>query len=553
MRTIRLIVLVAAGGMLATLKIPAVEKPDTTAADEQTLKAVGMAITDQSLIDFFQKRTLNDADRDKIKLLIEQLGDDQFEVRESASAKLIALGSTAEPLLKTAMEKSDDVEVIRRAEECLKQIKRGAGAAIPAAAARLLARRKPPQAAEALLGYLPFADSGSVTEEIRKALAALALRDGKPDPALLAALADKSAAKRAAAAEAFSKAQAVVAMPAVKKLLQDPEPDVRLQVALFLVAGKDKDPVPVLIDLLGILPREQSWQAEEVLLRLAGEKAPNVNLGSDQASREKCRQAWGDWWKEHGALVNMARLTEPPPILGYTLVVLLDAGKIMELDKEYKPRWQFDNVSFPLDAELLANNHVLVAEHQANRITQRDTKGKIIWQHNLNDAPLVAQRLANGNTFIATNNRLLEVTMANKEVFSFFPPNGEMIMKATKLRNGEIACVYSPARFVRLDANFKELKSFPVNVRTSGGRIHVLANNHVIVAEKDHGRVAEYDGDGKLVWEAKVEEPIAAVRIPNGNTLVTSMTQNRAVEIDPKGKEVWQFKADTRVNRAFRR
>jgi len=90
-------------------------------------------------------------------------------------------------------------------------------------------------------------------------------------------------------------------------------------------------------------------------------------------------------------------------------------------------------------------------------------------------------------------------------------------------------------------------------VRTSGGRIHVLANNHVIVAEKDHGRVAEYDGDGKLVWEAKVEEPIAAVRIPNGNTLVTSMTQNRAVEIDPKGKEVWQFKADTRVNRAFRR
>jgi hypothetical protein len=481
------------------------------------------------------------------------LGDDSFEVRETASAKLSALGTAAEAMLKTAMEKSDDVEVIRRAEDCLKQIKRGAGAAVPAAAARLLARRKPPQAAEVLLGYLPNSENGTVTEEIRKALVALAKNDGKPNAALLAALADKSAIKRLAAAEALSKAGAGEAMAAVKKLLQDPEPDVRLQVAMTLVSAKDKDTVPVLIELLGILPREQSWQAEEILLRLAGDKAPNVNLGTDQPSRDKCRQAWADWWKENGPQVNMAKLTEPPPILGYTLVVLLDAGKIMELDKENKPRWQIDNVNFPLDAELLPNNRVLVAEHHGNRITERDNKGKIIWQHSLEDAPLVAQRLPDGNTFIATNNRLLEVTPAGKEVFSFFPPNGEMIMKATKLRNGEIACVYSPSRYVRLDATGKELKGFPVNVRTSGGRIHVLANDHVLLAEKDHGRVVEYDGNGKIVWEAKVEEPIAAVRIPNGNTLVTSMTQNRAVEIDPQGKEVWQYKSDTRVNRAFRR
>jgi hypothetical protein len=50
-----------------------------------------------------------------------------------------------------------------------------------------------------------------------------------------------------------------------------------------------------------------------------------------------------------------------------------------------------------------------------------------------------------------------------------------------------------------------------------------------------------------------VEEPVAAVRLPNGNTLVTSMTQNRAVELDRAGKEVWQYKGETRVTRAFRR
>ncbi|HEV3203933.1 MAG TPA: HEAT repeat domain-containing protein, partial [Gemmataceae bacterium] len=255
MRGIPFLVFLVAGWMGATLKIPALENPDTTGADEQTLKAVGIGTTDEALIEFFQKRTLNDADREKLKLLIKELGDDSFEVRETASAKLSALGTAAESMLKTAMEKSDDVEVIRRAEDCLKQIKRGAGAAVPAAAARLLARRKPPQAAEVLLGYLPNSENGTVTEEIRKALVALAKNDGKPNAALLAALADKSAIKRLAAAEALSKAGAGEAMAAVKKLLQDPEPDVRLQVAMTLVSAKDKDTVPVLIELLGILPR----------------------------------------------------------------------------------------------------------------------------------------------------------------------------------------------------------------------------------------------------------------------------------------------------------
>jgi outer membrane protein assembly factor BamB len=67
-----------------------------------------------------------------------------------------------------------------------------------------------------------------------------------------------------------------------------------------------------------------------------------------------------------------------------------------------------------------------------------------------------------------------------------------------------------------------------------------------------NNRVVEYDADGRSVWEAAVEEPIAAVRLPNGNTLIT-LWENRAVELNRDGKEVWQFKADTRVTRALRR
>ena len=94
----------------------------------------------------------------------------------------------------------------------------------------------------------------------------------------------------------------------------------------------------------------------------------------------------------------------------------------------------------------------------------------------------------------------------------------------------------------------RELKSFPVNVRTSGGRIDVLANGHVIVPENMNGRVVELDADGKVIWEVAVDRPIMALRLASGNTMVTSMNETvGAVEFDRAGKPVWQYKTDTRV------
>jgi outer membrane protein assembly factor BamB len=183
----------------------------------------------------------------------------------------------------------------------------------------------------------------------------------------------------------------------------------------------------------------------------------------------------------------------------------------------------------------------------------------VVWQKRLDDGPLTAQRLANGHTFITTENQLLEVDKDGKEVLSYRRPDGASFMRATKLKNGDIACItqLGGTRYVRLTPSgkeFKEAKSWPVDVRTSGGRLDVLPNGHVLIPEKDNNRVLEYDTQGRVVWEAAIEQPVVAVRLPNGNTLVTLFNQNRAVELDPKGQEVWQFRAEgTRVTRAFRR
>jgi hypothetical protein len=108
-------------------------------------------------------------------------------------------------------------------------------------------------------------------------------------------------------------------------------------------------------------------------------------------------------------------------------------------------------------------------------------------------------------------------------------------------------------RFLRLDTAGKELRSFPVYVQTSGGRIDILSGGRILVPEKAHNRVVEYSAEGRIVWQITFEEPVAAVRLPNGNTLVTAFRDDKVVELDRNGREVHVIKAGKRVTRAFRR
>jgi hypothetical protein len=239
--------------------------------------------------------------------------------------------------------------------------------------------------------------------------------------------------------------------------------------------------------------------------------------------------------------------------LGVTVVLMLDRGQVMELDAAGRVRWQFEGLEQPLDVQRLPGERVLFAEYKANRVTERNRKGEVVWEKRV-DQPLAAQRLTNGNTFIATREGVMEVDKGGKQVFNYNRPFGETIMRAQKLANGDIALVtqLGVARFVRLDRTGKELKSFGVEVTTSGGRIDVTPAGHVLVPEMNNNRVVERDSNGAVVRQVTVSQPIAVNLLPNGHLLVTSMNELRAVELDRAGKQVWEFKRDSRVTRAVR-
>ena len=79
--------------------------------------------------------------------------------------------------------------------------------------------------------------------------------------------------------------------------------------------------------------------------------------------------------------------------------------------------------------------------------------------------------------------------------------------------NGEIACITSDSRVLRLDARGKELHSFNVSLgmKLFGGRIHMLPSGRVLVPHNAEDKVVEYDGQGKAIWEVPAEKPVAAV------------------------------------------
>jgi HEAT repeat protein len=504
------------------------------------------------LLDDLRKHTLTEADRQKTQALLEKLGDDSFDAREEATRDLQGMGSLVLPLLRQAL-KNPDLEVRQRVQTCLTAIEKGKAAApLSPVTVRLLALRKPAGAAQALLAYLPCAEDEVMAEEVQSALNALAYAGGKADPALVAALQDRVGVRRAAAAAALCQGPAEEYLPALRRLLKDPEPGVRLKAALALAGARERAALPVLIDLIGELPGEQSGPAEDYLRRLAGARPPADLPPGDGDARQKRRDAWSAWWAAHGARVRLLP-TRPAdalePYRGYTLLVY-NNGQVVELGADGKLRWQLNGLFNPQDAQVLPGDRVLVAEYNGQRVTERNLRGEVLWQKSVAPSwPVAAHRLRNGHTFITCLDRLVEVTRDGREVLSISRPGD--VLTARMMPDGSLVVITRVA-CLRLDRTGKEIRSFPLQALFRANQ--VLANGHVLVPQGYLNKVQEYDAEGKVVWAASVIQPSSAYRLRNGHTLVSvQQWPTKVVELDRSGRPASEIPTATYAMHVTRR
>jgi len=144
--------------------------------DEQFLKAVGIAADTPTLLDFFRRRTLKNAE--------------------------------PMPRIEPAVERD-----------------------ATAAAARLLAVRQSAGAVEALLAFLPRVEDVWLEEELLTSLGRLAVHQGTPDAGLLAALKDPQPARRAAAVYVLGRRASAAQRAQVRAFVEDADPRVRTRAA----------------------------------------------------------------------------------------------------------------------------------------------------------------------------------------------------------------------------------------------------------------------------------------------------------------------------------
>ena len=520
---------------------PKGESPFNRRLRREVWKAWWKATEGPTLLDEFRRRTPSNAERTKVLTLIAGLGKASAKERDETATALVGVGTKALPLLRQALQASSGFEhdVLRR---CVELLERDDPGPLPSAAARLLALRKPEGAAGVLLAFVPYADGDEMIGAIQEALPDLALVGGKADPDVLKALADPVRERRIAAAEAL--AGYADQYETVRKLFKDRDVGVRLRAALALANGGDREAVPELIALLADAPADRAWQAEEFLARLAGDKKPNVTLGSDDAARKKARDAWAAWWKDNGARVAMLPRATTRRLLGYTLVTeqsnrFTGQGRVFEMDAAGKVRWEITGLIGPVDARMVGGGRVLVVEMNSNRVSERDLKGAVKWTKQCNFQPINCQRLRNGHTFIAGRNQLIEVDRDGKEVVNIFR-NQNYIMAGGRLRNGNFAFVDNQHNYYLLDRTGKQLKTFRVPINFAGGSFYynILPQGGVLLGQFHANKVIEVDADGKKILEASVQWPATCTRLPNGHVLVACMNSQKIVELDRAGKTV---------------
>ena len=78
-----------------------------------------------------------------------------------------------------------------------------------------------------------------------------------------------------------------------------------------------------------------------------------------------------------------------------------------------------------------------------------------------------------------------------------------------------------------------------------GHDVQSLPNGHVLFTINPQKKVVELDADHKPVWTFSegLEHPIAAQRLPGGNTLISDARLGKVIEVTPAGTIAWKYES----------
>ena len=209
-------------------------------------------------------------------------------------------------------------------------------------------------------------------------------------------------------------------------------------------------------------------------------------------------------------------------------LIAQDKRHVAVVDRDGSVAWSWVNGTGAHDLHLLPNGNLL-APTSPNSIVELSPEKEVVWEWV--SEPLAAdvdrveihafERLANGLTMVAEtgNLRLVEVD-----------------------REGSVR------HEVPLQVENPHVHHDTRLVRGTPDGTYLVAHEH-------DGAVREYDRDGTVVWEYRLElngpatpthrghgtAVYSAYRLPSGNTLIGGGNNNRVLEVDRDGNTVWSL------------
>ena len=217
----------------------------------------------------------------------------------------------------------------------------------------------------------------------------------------------------------------------------------------------------------------------------------------------------------------------------------------------------------------------LTADSSKGRIALISADGSTEWETKI--GPLHdLHRLDNGNLLFQTNwTRIVEWNPnTDKLVWEYdaAKSNGNTGRKVEvhafqRLPNGDTMIAESgPSRIIEVDSKGRLRKEIALQVAKPHPHrdtrlVRKLASGNYLVCHEGDGRVREYDGAGKIVWDydvplfGKPRKPghgleafgnqcFAAVRLENGNTLISTGNGHSVIEVTPEKRIVWKLDQD---------
>jgi len=473
-------------------------------SDEAILARQGIRPDRESIARYLGLMFPDEALRERIDRLVEQLGAPSAAVRDGAMRELMLLDSAPLAALRGARD-HESPEVRRLAGHLVDRIEASLDPQLLAAVLRTIRDRRIKGLTDEVLDALTLSsDIYFRAEALRTLLVTMRPEDRG---IILRAAGGGPPEVRAAAFTALRSLAPADAPDVLVPALADPSEKTRVAAARELVELGDRRGLPALVDLLDAGDDGVRMRAHATLRAVSGESFGYVGNAAPER-RAEAITAWRAWLEREGATAEWKTpIRYGRPMLGRTLVALYSQNRVVEFDTSGRVVWEVEGLVNPWAVHGMPNGHRLVTLYSAQQIVEYDAAGKRVWEsEKLGSNVGSAWSTRAGRILVAlgyANNRIVEIDRASKKIV------WELVVP------GRPVCAVE------------------------------LENGHFLLTLNQSNEVVEIDRTGKRLWAVGgLKSPYSANRLPNGNTLVADHGARRVVEFDPSKKQVWEYKGD---------